>query len=512
MARKPADAPDLTLGIVGAGAMGRGVAQVAAMGGVQVLIHDTRPGAAREAHDFVVGMLSRAVEKGRMTGSEAEAAMTRITPADGLAALAPSDVVVEAIVEDIDIKAALFAELEALVTPECILTSNTSSLSITRIAGHCARPERIAGFHFFNPVPLMPLVEVIAGVRTDPEVIEALMALGRRMGRSPVRVADAPGFLVNQVGRGYTLEAAHLVSEGVADFFTVDRIMREAAGFRMGPFELIDLTALDVTHPASLTIYGESYHEPRYRPSVMMGQRMQAGLLGRKTGEGHYRYENGRQVVPEEAAVPAYTGGRFWIDPALPEAAAALAQVVTEAGGTLDQGASPQADSILLVTPLGVDASAVAVSRGLDAARVVAVDPLFAFRGRRSLMGTPATRPEILTTTQAMLAADGTPASVLGDSPGFVAQRILATIINIAAQVATHRVATPADIDRAVRLGLNYPQGPLAWADAIGPARVMSILEGMMRATGDPRYRPDPWLRRRAQLGLSMLHEETRPG
>ena len=510
MARKPADAADLTLGIVGAGAMGRGIAQVAATGGIRVLIHDARPGAAGEARDFVAGMLKRAVEKGRMTASEADAATTRIMPVKSMSALAPTDVVVEAIVEDIDVKAALFAELEALVAPECILTSNTSSLSITRIAGTCERPERVAGFHFFNPVPLMPLVEVIAGVRTEPEVIETLMALGQRMGRSPVRVADAPGFLVNQVGRGLTLEAAHLVNEGVADFVTVDRIMREAAGFRMGPFELIDLTALDVTHPASLAIYGESYHEPRYRPSVLMGQRMQAGLLGRKTGEGHYRYEGGKQVVPNEPPAPVFSGGQFWVDPSGNEAAQ-LAAIVEQAGGTLDRDQTPTTDSILLVMPLGEDASSVAFARGLDPARVVAVDPLFGFMGRRCLMGTPATRPDILTTTQAMLAADGTPTSVIGDSPGFVAQRILATIINIAAQVATRRVAVPADIDRAVTMGLNYPKGPLIWADALGPRRVLEILEGITRATGDPRYRPDPWLRRRAQLGLSMLHEETRP-
>lgn len=510
MARKAADAPDLTLGIVGAGAMGRGIAQVAATGGIRVLIHDARAGAAQEARDFVAGMLNRAVEKGRMAAPEAKAAIARIAPVESVAALAPSDVAVEAIVEDIEVKAALFAELEALVAPDCILTSNTSSLSITRIAGTCARPERVAGFHFFNPVPLMPLVEVIAGVRTQPQVIEMLMALGQRMGRSPVRVADAPGFLVNQVGRGLTLEAAHLVSEGVADFVTVDRIMREAAGFRMGPFELVDLTALDVTHPASLAIYGESYHEPRYRPSVLMGQRMQAGLLGRKTGEGHYRYEGGKQVVPEEPPAPPFSGGQFWVDPTGAEAAR-LAVIVEQAGGRLDRAEVPGADSILLVTPLGEDASALAHARGLDAERLVAVDPLFGFQGRRALMGTPATRPEILTTTRAMLAADGTPASVLRDSPGFVAQRILATIINIAAQVATRRVAVPADIDRAVTMGLNYPQGPLAWADALEPARVLAILDGICRCTGDPRYRPDPWLRRRAQLGLSMLHEETRP-
>lgn len=511
MPRKPADAPDLVVAVIGAGAMGRGIAQVAATGGAQVLIFDARAGAASDARDFIAGMLARAADKSRMTAPEAEAATARITPVAKLEALAPADVVCEAIVEDMAAKAALFASLEAVVTPECILASNTSSLSITRIASACTHPERVAGFHFFNPVPLMPLVEVIAGIRTAPDVLDHLSTLGTRMGRTPVRVADAPGFLVNQVGRGYTIEATHLVAEGVSDFASVDRIMRDAAGFRMGPFELLDLTALDVTHPATVEIYEQCFHEPRFRPATLMGQRMQAGLLGRKTGEGHYRYENGKQITPPETLPRAFKGGTFWIDPTLPQCAQRLTWIVTEAGGKIDHARTPGAGSIILVTPLGEDATSYAVAQGLDATRTVAVDPLFSFNGRRSLMGTPITHPDILTTTQAMLAADGTPATVLRDSPGFVAQRILACIINIAAQVASNGIASPLDIDRAVTLGLNYPNGPLAWADMLGPGRILTILEAMHRCTGDPRYRPDPWLRRRAQLGVSMLTVDTTP-
>lgn len=511
MSSKTVDAPDLTVAVVGAGAMGRGIAQVAATGGMRVLIHDARPGAAAEARDFIGRMLDRAVENGRMTVADASAATARVTPVDSVEALAPSDVVIEAIVEDMTTKARLFAELEATVRPDCILASNTSSLSITRIAAACADPARVAGLHFFNPVPLMPLVEVIAGTRTAPETLEFLTALGARMGRTPVRVADAPGFLVNQVGRGYTIEATHLVSEGVADFVDVDRIMREAAGFRMGPFELLDLTGLDVTHPATVEIYEQCFHEPRFRPATLMSQRMQAGLLGRKTGTGHYAYPEGKQAVPAEPAPPGFEGGSFWVDPTLPAAAAELKRIVKAAGGKLDEAHVPEPGSVALITPLGEDATASAVAQGLEATRVVAVDALFGFAGRRSMMGTPVTRPEVLRTAQALLAADGTPVTVLRDSPGFVAQRILACIVNIASQVATHGIATPADIDRAVTLGLNYPKGPLAWADALGPNRILAILEGICRCTGDPRYRPDPWLRRRAQLGVSMLAEDTRP-
>jgi len=246
---------DLVIGVVGSGAMGRGIAQVAATGGCTVKLFDTRPESSKEAVEFIDKMLSRAVEKNRMGADEAKAAMARIEVIETMSAFADCHAVIEAATENLDIKRQIFSELENIVGDDIILASNTSSLSVTTIAASCKRPERVAGFHFFNPVPLMRLVEVINGVRTEPWVADFLVGLGTRMGREPVRVADAPGFLVNQVGRGYTIEAAHLCAEGVAGFADVDRIMRDAAGFRMGPFELMDLTAIDVTHPATELIY-----------------------------------------------------------------------------------------------------------------------------------------------------------------------------------------------------------------------------------------------------------------
>lgn len=499
---------DLVVGIVGAGAMGRGIAQVAATGGCRVLLFDAKEGAAGEGRDFIQGMLKRAVEKGRMEQEAADGAMARIEVIGGIADLAPADAVVEAIIEDMDIKRKVFAEIEQAIAGDAVLASNTSSLSVTRIAAACEKPERVAGFHFFNPVPLMPLVEVISGVKTDPWVADFLMELGERMGRQPVRVADAPGFLVNQVGRGYTIEAAHLASEGVAAFEDVDRIMRDAAGFRMGPFELLDLTALDVTHPATVEIYRQYFDEPRYRPSTLMDNRLQAGLLGRKVGQGFYAYENGKQATPEEAAPPTFNGGKFWIDASLEDAHQALKAIVEAAGGEVDGGAEPDADSVILLTPLGDDATAIAVERGFDAARTLAVDPLLGFDKRRTLMKTPITTEDAVRKAYAVLAADGVPVSVIRDSAGFVAQRIIAMIANIGASVAQQGIAAPDDIDRAVKLGLAYPHGPLGFADAVGPARLLAVLEGMHRRTGDPRYRPNPWLRRRAQLGVSALTPE----
>ncbi|WP_350132579.1 3-hydroxyacyl-CoA dehydrogenase [Roseovarius sp.] len=498
-----------TVGIVGAGAMGRGIAQVAATGGCKVLLHDARSEATDEALTFIGGMLDRAAEKERMTAEAAGKAKSLLNKAEGIDAFAGCDVVIEAVSEDMGLKTKVFAALEEATGEACILASNTSSLSITRLAAACDHPERVAGFHFFNPVPLMPLVEVIAGIRTEPSVIDRLIELGKAMGRTPVRVADAPGFLVNQVGRGYTLEATNLVAEGVAEFADVDRIMRDAAGFRMGPFELLDLTALDVTHPASIEIYEQSYHEPRFRPAMLMGQRMQAGLLGRKTKQGHYAYEDGKQQRPEEPEAPAFDGGTFWVEPG--EDAAALQEIVRASGAELDEGERPTGDSIILIAPLGLDASTHAARAGLDPERTVAVDPLFGFKGRRTVMQTIVTRPEVMRKVHAMLAQDGTPVTPIKDSPGFVAQRIIAMISAIGASVAQNAIATPEDIDRAVKLGLNYPNGPLEFADTLGPARIVQILEGMSDCTGDPRYRTGPWLRRRAALGVSATTVEPAP-
>lgn len=506
---RDANKPDLCIGVVGAGTMGRGIAQIAATGGCRVLIYDAKDGAAQSAHEFIGGMLGRAVQKGRMAAAEAETATARIEVADAIPDLAPCDVVVEAIVEDIEVKRTVFAEIEAAIAPDAVLATNTSSLSVTRIASACEHPERVAGFHFFNPAPLMPLVEVISGIKTENGVVDFLIDLGTRMGRQPVRVADAPGFLVNQVGRGYTIEAAHLVSEGAGAFVEIDRIMRDLAGFRMGPFELLDLTALDVTHPATIEIYEQYYHEARYRPSELMAVRLQAGLLGRKVGEGFYRYEDGKQVVPNEEPAPAFEGGTFWLGAADPDVRQALAEIITQANGALDDGKQPGVQSIILVTPLGQDATSIAAERGLDATRTLAVDALFGFDKRRVLMKTPVTAPDATRRAQAAMGADGTPVTVLHDSPGFVAQRIVAMIVNIGASVAQKGIATPDDIDKAVKLGLNYPHGPLGFGDALGPAKILQVLENMFRLYGDPRYRPSPWLRRRAQLGVSLSTPES---
>src|SRR5258706_9931522 len=247
---------EFTIGLVGTGAMGRGIAQIAVAAGFPVRLFDTRDGAVAEAADFIGKMLARAAEKGSITADAAKDATARLTPVTELGDMAPCDMIVEAIVENLEAKRALFKSLERLVAPNTILASNTSSLSVTAIAAGCKRPQRVAGWHFFNPVPLLKLVETVDGVLTDPKVLDVLDLVARRCGHTPVRAKDTPGFLVNHAGRAFGTEALRIVLEGIADPPAIDRILRMTAGFRMGPFELVDLTSLDVSFPVMQSIYG----------------------------------------------------------------------------------------------------------------------------------------------------------------------------------------------------------------------------------------------------------------
>lgn len=500
-----------TLGLVGTGAMGRGIAQIAAQAGLTVKLYDANPAAVDAALGALRDTLDKLAAKGKVSPEQAKAALERLHPCTQLTELAGCQLVIEAIVERLEVKRELFKQLEGIVANDCILASNTSSLSITAIAAACAKPERVAGYHFFNPVPLMKVVEVIDGLRTERAVGDTLMALTRTLGHTPVRAKDMPGFIVNHAGRGMNTEGLRVASEGIADFATVDRIMREQAGFRLGPFELLDLTALDVSHPVMESIYHQFYEEARFRPSPITAVRLAGGLVGRKAGEGFYRYIDGKQQVPAEAPAPVVQPTRVWVSRADARAHEATMQLLGKLGATIDQGERPADDALIVVTPLGLDATTCAVEQQLDAQRTVALDTLFPLleAKRRTLMTTPVTRPEVRDAAHALFAKDGVPVSVIRDSAGFVAQRMVATIVNIGCDIAQQQIASAQDIDRAVTLGLGYPRGPLALGDALGAGQIVTILRNMQSFYGDPRYRPSPWLTRRAQLGVSLLTEES---
>jgi len=496
---------DLIAGVAGSGTMGRGVAQVLAQSGVRTLVFDSLPGAAHKAKDAIAAALGKLAEKGRLQRDEVQAILGRIEIVDALAQFAPCHVVVEAIAERLDAKQELFHALEGIVSEDCILATNTSSLSVTAMAAACRKPGRVAGYHFFNPVPVMKIVEVVDGVLTEPWVADGLVALARRFGHTPVRCNDTPGFIVNHAGRAYVPESLRILAEGVADFATIDRILVDAAGFRLGPFGLMDLVGLDVTHAVMKSMYQQYFEEPKYKPSYLNEPRVAAGLFGRKSGRGWYVYgkDGSAERVPEPTA-PTDKASAVWVA----RDAAGLGELLAGLGAKVETGARPSAEAICFVAPLGKDATSTALELGLDPERTVAVDPLFGFAKRRTLMITPVTADRARTAAHGLLASDGVPVSVIRDSAGFVAQRVVAHIVNVGCDIVQQRIATPEDLDRAVMLGLNYPKGPLAMGDALGPATILAVLEAMHDFYKEPRYRPSPWLTRRARLGVSLLTPE----
>ena len=498
------------IGIVGTGAMGQGIAQLAACAGLSVLLYDSRQGVALQAREQIATVLARQVERGRLEAEAVERAMGNLRVVEDLRVLRGCQLVIEAIVENLEAKQALFRQLEEVVGDEAILASNTSSLSVTAIASACRDPGRVAGLHFFNPVPLMRLVEVIEGLATRTGIAERLCALVATFGHQAVRATDSPGFIVNHAGRAFGTEALRILGEGVAPVAAIDEVLREGAGFRMGPFELFDLVGLDVSLPVMESIYRQYYEEPRYRPHPLLRQMLAAGRLGRKSGQGFYRYDGAGQVpVAAPAVAPGAALPPVWLGVDDEHDRAPLLTLLQRLGAEVESGERPSGAALCLLAPLGADVSAAARRFAVDPTRSLAIDVLSDLERHRCLMACPATRAELQQAARTLFARDGVGVTLIRDSAGFIVQRTLASIVNLACDIAQQGIASVEHIDLAVRLGLGYPLGPLEWGDRMGAGRVLRILERLHALSGDPRYRPSPWLRRRAQLGLSLRQPDS---
>ena len=491
---------NFTVGIVGAGAMGQGVAQVCLTGGMNVILHDVREGAAEDGLATVLKRLARLVEKGSLHERDLAQMRGHAIAASGLADFSACHLVVEAVFEDLDLKQRVFGEIEDAVCENCVIASNTSSILISSIARTCRNRGRIAGMHFFNPVPLMQLVEVVRGPETRPEVIDFLVAAGERMGRTPVVAKDAPGFIVNFGGRAYTTEAMRILHERVATPAEIDAIMRDCGHFRMGPCELVDLTGVDINYPVSRIIYHGYDEDPRLKTAFPHRALMESGRFGRKVGKGNYAYdEDGKMIGPPSAdfatnAAPARAVVLVEPDAALEGFAADVGLSIAQ-----DDGVLP-----LLAAPVGEDCTALAARTGSDFRRLVAADLCADVSKRVTVMTAPGADANIRDGVCARIIASGRAVTLIKDSPGFVSQRIRAMIANLGCEMAQIGVATPDEINLALRLGLNYPLGPLELATDMGPTNVLAMLEQMQAITGEDRYRPSQWLRRRALLGLDI--------
>lgn len=486
-----------TVGVVGSGIMGAGIAQVLLTAGYDVILNDQRADALAKAADDIAARLDRLAEKGQLTVDAATAAKGRLRTTETLADMAPAQVVIEAIIERLDIKQSLFQQLEGILAPDAVLASNTSSLSIAAIGKTCTQRERVCGLHFFNPVPLMKLVEVIPGPFTTDAVTELMVKLVKRMDKVSVIAKDGPGFLVNLGGRAYYTEALHIEQEGVASAEQIDRIMTKSVGFRMGPFELMDLTGIDVNFPVTTFIHQGHQYDPRLKTAPRHERLFEAGRYGRKVGIGFYDYTD-KVASPAPSEKPAGDPApRF--EAVIPAAHPGFAALAANHG----LSETDAADTPILVSPFGEDASSVAYRLSVDPARLVAIDFTGLDKGVLTLM-TPPVASKALDKVADWLRAAGFDVEIVKDSPGFVAQRILAMIVNLCCEMAQTGVGSPQDIETAMKLGLNYPFGPLGFGDRIGPANIFETMRNLQEVTGSDRYRSSFWLRRRAQLGLSL--------
>ena len=496
------------VGVVGSGTMGAGIAQIAALAGHQVLVLDAVAGRAQTAVDGIGTQLDRMVSKGRLESAQAEAARVNLTAATDVTDLARCGLVVEAAVESLDVKRSIFAGLETVVDDRCVLATNTSSLSITAVAAELRRPERCLGLHFFNAASVMRLVEVVSGLATDPQVAADVAELASRWGKSAVRVTSTPGFIVNRVARPYYGEALRALEERAADPATIDAVLRESGGFRMGPLELTDLIGQDVSLAVSRSVWSLFGQDPRYAPSLAQQALVDAGRLGRKTGEGFYSYAPG-VAAPVAASAPPGT--------AVSEVVAAgdwgpwstLRDRLTGGGITVVQSNATTPPHVelpggaLLVPTDGRTAT----ERADDAGRPVivldlALDPATATRF--ALAASDGCPPDQLAAAAGLLQATGAAVSVLDDLPGLLVARTAAMLVNEAADVVGRGVASAADVDRAMRLGVGYPVGPLEWGDRIGAARIVALLDALAGAYLDGRYRACITLRRAAWSGRSL--------
>jgi 3-hydroxybutyryl-CoA dehydrogenase len=480
------------VGVIGAGTMGAGIAQVAAIAGHRVLLADVADGAAGRAVDRIRERVKAQVAKGRLAVDPDALDIT----ATEISEMGGAGVVVEAVVEDLGVKRSLFAELELLVPADCLLASNSSSLTPTALAAGLAHPERLVGLHFFNPVPVMALVEVISGLATAGWAADRAEALAQAWGKAVVRSAATPGFIVNRIARPYYAEAWRLLEEHAAAPAVIDAVLTGAGGFRLGPFALMDLIGHDVNESVTRSVWASFGNDPRFAPSLAQRSLVEAGWLGRKTGRGCYDYSDGA-ALSGPAPAPPRPGPAFVISHSDTELTPLLARsgVSVQQAGEVDHGFVELPGGPVLVRCAGITASALAAAKGRP---VIVVDRTLDDATAAAVAVAPSADcpADALDMAVGLLQAAGLDVFVIDDVPGLIVTRTVAMLANLAADAVAGGVASAADIDTAMRLGVNYPQGPLAWAGQWGLRTVLATLDELEGWYRDGHYRASPLLRR----------------
>lgn len=489
--------------VIGAGTMGIGIAQVAASAGHQVQLFDIAASAAQQALNALGQRLRQRVTAGKADAANTEALLARIQPVDALSQLADSELVIEAVAEKLPIKQSLFRDLEALCSPAALFASNTSSLSITAIAGALQHPQRLAGLHFFNPAPLMKLVEIVSGLDTSAETVATLQALTRQWGKQSVLCRSTPGFIVNRVARPFYAETLRALEEHVADAATLDSVMRDAGGFAMGPLQLTDMIGQDINYAVTESVFQAFFQDPRFTPSLVQQELVAAGRLGRKSGHGFYRY--GDHPQPTANYLPASTAAlpcsiTLHGDPAgmtlLDDLLTGNAVTIKQPGQT---SAFARLDEVTFMLTNGKTASQVADETGTP---VVLFDLSANYSQASTVAISCAAQNDARhnATVVRLLQSLGKKVIQLPDYPGLLVMRTLAMLANEALDVVNKGVASAADTDHAMCCGVNYPRGPLEWGTALGWQQILTTLENLQHYYGEPRYRPMPLLRHYASL------------
>ncbi len=486
------------IGVIGAGTMGAGIAQVAATAGHQVKLMDLREGAAQAAIAQIDKVFASLVNKERMSAEDRVSTLARISAVTNLSDMRDAAMVVEVIVENLAAKQALMRDLEAVVSPQTVLASNTSSISITAIANGLQQPQRVVGMHFFNPVPLMKLVEVVAGAETDADVANAIFELAQRWGKTPVHAKSTPGFIVNRIARPYYAEALALLQEQVATPAAIDAMAR-SAGFRMGPCELMDLIGHDINFSVTKSVFEANFGDKRYQPSLVQQALIDGGRLGRKAGKGFY------DGVPASTAMERPAAAKHALQDLVlvghTPLAHALEKWLQTRGVNFERNTSSswtglRTEGVELRVTDGRTATQVAVESGHR--ELVLIDlPLISDKLMQlgvAFSATASTHTQTVAVNA--LAACGWQAEVMGDAPGLWAARTVCMLINEGADAVHQGVCTEAAADAAMKLGVNWPAGPFEWLQAVGVEQVVAVLDHLFNATRGERYRVSPWLQR----------------
>jgi 3-hydroxybutyryl-CoA dehydrogenase len=498
----------IPVAVVGSGTMGRGIAQVALMAGHPVRLYDFAPGRAEEAVAAIAGRLDRLVDKDRLAAADRDAARARLETAQSLAGLAGCGLVAEAVLERLDVKQTLFRELEEIVDEDCLLATNTSSLSVTAIGGALRTPGRLVGLHFFNPAPLLPLVEVVSGVATHEAAATRAYETARAWRKTPVRCQDTPGFIVNRIARPFYAEAFRLYEERAADPATIDAVLKESGGFRMGPFELTDLIGQDVNEAVTRSVWEAFFHDPRFTPSPAQRRLVESGRLGRKSGRGWYDHGEDTEPVRPHTAKSCEAPRTIAAHVRPDGPVATVVDLLREAGVGVTEDRAPGVTESFVALPGGTRLTVTdgATATGDPGGPAIRLDLALDYRTcSRVALAPGADAPaEDVRAAIGLFQRLGKKVSVVADTPGMIVARTVAMLIDFALDAEARGVAGRADIDTAMKLGVNYPRGPLEWCDELGARRVWGILRNLHAAYPQGRYGPSLPLAHRSDLAYKQ--------